>query len=830
MTSHIRTHSLVLLLATSLALITSSALVRADEAPGIETVVVTAEKRAEAANSIGMSIQAFSGARLTENRVTSLKDLGTVVPSFTVSQGYQGVPIYSLRGIGFNTINLSATSTVGTYVDEVAYAYPFMMTGPFFDIQRVEVLKGPQGTLYGRNTTAGLIDVITNKPSDTLSASLTAEGGNYATHNFEGYVTGPLGQGLSGRFAFRTEDSDDGWQTSNTRPNETLGEKHNYAARGELTWQPEERLVVNFTLNGWINQSDSEAAQAIGLTTSNQCPATLCYLQTPGLLSYLAKYPPTGASQADWEPAAQRVANIGTGTGLNMPLAENDDFYSAVVRADYALNDSMSLVSLTSYNHVRRNGTNDWSGAPYELMVVNEFGHVGSFSQELRLQGDTDSTHWIAGAYYGNDSIDDEDRTILGQNSIVQLIRGLGQKILATPFLNAIYNTGGYTPLEMSQAFRTYTDRGAISTSTWSIFADADWKFADAFKLTGGLRYTQDHQGFRGCSADVNGNMLPNENVVNRYLYTSFAGGIPHIPDMIDEGGCATFNAEFVPVFGIPARQFGELHTALNEDNLAARAALDWTPAKDTLVYLSFSRGFKAGDIPILPANIASQERPAKQEQVLAYETGVKTALFDGRAQLNFAGFYYDYYDKQLRVLFRDPIYTVLARLDNIPRSHAYGLDGDFAWAITDRLIAGASATYLQTYLGDYLGVASNGGSQQYRGSQYPLSPEWQGALWASYSQPVGGGYAMDVLVNEHFQAKSCADLCTDPAFRLNSYALLNASIALHPLAGAWRVALWGQNLTDVYTWTIVTGNSDVNVRFAGMPRTFGASLSYNFD
>ena len=357
---------------------------------------------------------------------------------------------------------------------------PFMMTGPFFDIQRVEVLKGPQGTLYGRNTTAGLIDVITNKPSDNFSASLTAEGGNYATHNFEGYVTGPLGQGLSGRFSFRTEDSDDGWQTSNTRPNETLGEKHNYAARGELTWQPEQRLVVNFTFNGWINQSDSEAAQAIGLTTSNQCPATLCTCRRRGWFRLprrnirpQVRRRPIGSPRRSAPPISARAL------GLKMPLAENDDFYSAVVRADYALNDAMSLVSLTSYNHVRRNGTNDWSGAPYELMVVNEFGHVGSFSQELRVQGDTDTTHWIAGAYYGNDSIDDEDRTLLGQNSIVQLIRGLGQQILASPFLNAIYNTGGYTPLEMSQAFRTYTDRGAISTSTWSIFADADWKFAD---------------------------------------------------------------------------------------------------------------------------------------------------------------------------------------------------------------------------------------------------------------------------------------------------------------------------------------------------------------
>jgi len=156
----------------------------------IDTLVVTAQRREETANSVGMPIQAFSGEALQQLRVTDPKDLSSVAPSFTVSQSYQGVPTYTLRGIGFNTINLSATSTVGTYWDEVAYAYPFMNTGPIFDLERVEVLKGPQGTLYGRNTTAGLIDFVTNKPTQEFEGSLTAEVGNYKTHNFEGMVSG----------------------------------------------------------------------------------------------------------------------------------------------------------------------------------------------------------------------------------------------------------------------------------------------------------------------------------------------------------------------------------------------------------------------------------------------------------------------------------------------------------------------------------------------------------------------------------------------------------------------------------------------------------------
>src|SRR3990167_287415 len=120
-----------------------------------------------------------------------MRDLTTVAPSFTVSQSYQGVPTYTLRGIGFNTINLSATSTVGTYVDEAAYAYPIMNTGPLMDIARVEVLKGPQGTLYGRNPPAGLINFVTAKPTEDFEGAVTADLGNYRTYNLGGHLSGP---------------------------------------------------------------------------------------------------------------------------------------------------------------------------------------------------------------------------------------------------------------------------------------------------------------------------------------------------------------------------------------------------------------------------------------------------------------------------------------------------------------------------------------------------------------------------------------------------------------------------------------------------------------
>ena len=199
----------------------------------LEEVVVTAVKRAEKSNDIGMSIAALTGKTLDTVGVHSLQDLTAAIPGFTVAQTPYGLPIYTLRGVGFVASNLADTPTVGTYIDEAAYAYPYMARGPSFDMQRVEVLKGPQGTLFGRNTTGGLISFVTNKPTDDFSAGFTGEFGNYDSRNFEGYINQPVADNLKLRFAMRSEDSDAGWQHSFSRPDDTLGKVHRLGLRGE---------------------------------------------------------------------------------------------------------------------------------------------------------------------------------------------------------------------------------------------------------------------------------------------------------------------------------------------------------------------------------------------------------------------------------------------------------------------------------------------------------------------------------------------------------------------------------------------------------------------
>jgi iron complex outermembrane receptor protein len=782
---------------------------QSDAARGaLEEIVVTAQRRAESINDVGMSIQAIDAESLEALRVTSVRDLTTIVPSFTVSQSYQGVPTYTLRGIGFNTINLSATSTVGTYVDEVAYAYPIMNTGPLMDLERVEVLKGPQGTLYGRNTTAGLINFITAKPTDDFQAGATAEVGNYETYNINGFISGPLTETISARLALSSQNSGEGWQESNSR-SERLGEIKKNGARLSLAFDPGENTHIDFSATYWRNETDTVAGQGIGFT-----PATAASpFNAPGLVNYVAGNQPREATNADWAPEAVRGANIGTGLGFQGPLREDNPFTGLKLRLDQNLAETVRLVSLTSYNDFERDALSDWSGVPYEILLQHTTGTIESIAEDLHIEGGDDSMHWLVGGYYANDKIVDGNRTLLGQNANVTLIRTVGQPLLATPF-----NCCGYTSTDLSQAFRSYEDIGHIETNTWSVFANGDWRLNEALRLNAGVRYTEDEQKYHGCSRDFNGNMLPNVNVVNRALYLQ-TYGVFAAP--ISQGQCNTFD----PTTGT----FGEVRSTLDEDNLAWRVSLDWNVADQTLMYLSASRGAKAGTTPINAANLARQNAPVKQELLTAYELGLKSTLAQNRVQLNLSGFFYDYQDKQISTYFADPIYTALARLDNVPKSAAYGVEGELTWSPSRSLTLAASALWLHTEIQDYIGTNAAGQPQNFDGAEFIYSPEFQGSLSVIFDHEITDALGLQVTLNTRYQSESNTIFEDLPLYALPSYGLVNASIGLHGRDDRWSVTLWGRNLADEYSWSAVASNANVVVRFPNPPLTYGATLGFKF-
>jgi len=781
-------------------------------APGLEEIVVTAVKRAEKSNDIGMSITALTGKSLDTVGVHALQDLTSVVPGFTVAQTPYGLPIYTLRGVGFVASNLADTPTVGTYIDEAAYAYPYMARGPSFDMQRVEVLKGPQGTLFGRNTTGGLISFVTNKPTNEFSAGFTSEFGNYETRNFEGYVNQPISENLQVRLAMRSEDSDEGWQHSFSRPSDTLGRVHRLGVRGEILAEPTDSVEDLFTVNYWRDRSDSIAGQYAGLLPGSGCvtaPATC----TPGVLAYGSMFNAHGdPSVADWVPNYVRQAP-GLGAGLN-PLQLHQNFYGLANRLTWNVQENMSVVSLTSYNRYTRDDGIDNNGLPYNVESADSAGLVDSFQQELRLQGVNGPLNWMVGAYYAKDRISLNQVIGFNELSSINYIRAVGEEIQPSPILNPL----GYTPAQIATALSSAAYYSAYTNEDKSVFAHADWKFEHNLTLTGGVRYTQNDLPFSGCIRDSGDGTAA--IAANTVLRAGLLGsGIN--PGFVVPGGCTTFNA----VTG----KFDLVHEDLKESSVPWLVNLGWKPQDGLLLYGLVSRGYKEGAIPSFAASNSEQYTPARQEQLTNFELGEKATLFNERAQLNASVFYYRYKDKQTTGYTLDPVFGVLNRLVNIPNSRAYGLDADLTVRPIQSLTAEVGATYVKTKILDYSGLDALGEVTNYAGRPFSYVPTAQFSALLQYDVPISGKLAFTAHVDARYQTSSHADLQGLALYDIDSYGVLNGGFGIHTLDGRVSVLAWGKNLTNKYYITTVTGLVDTALAYPGMPRTFGATVSYRY-
>ncbi|MEO0411392.1 MAG: TonB-dependent receptor [Pseudomonadota bacterium] len=797
MTHTLSTSSAAALAAASIALIGPASAQPSDTGEAgysFEEIMVTAQKRSEGVNDIPLSIQAFTGDALQNAGIFDASQLTLVTPGLNFSRSSANTPIYTLRGVGFNTPNLSSTSPVGVYVDEVAYAYPFMSSGPLFDLERVEVLKGPQGTLYGRNTTGGLFNFITKKPSDTLEAGVIGEIGNFETYNFEAYVSGPVSETVGVRLSGRWENSDKGWQNSVTRDDE-LGKKDRLGLRAIVDFEPNEDLRIEVSGSYWRDRSDTVAPQAVLLNADQPD------FVGPDIAGFIRD--DWTSRTADWDPE----------DGSKPPFEVDAEFFSVTGRIDYAITEAISLVSLTAYNDVRRDDTNDVDGTPVEVFAQQSIGDIASFSQELRLVGSAGQFDYIVGAYYSRDKINDNQVGFYERSSVLQLLRFLSQNAIDP--MNALY-----TPEQYAAGFRTYRNTTEQTNRSASIFASGDWEISDQFKVSAGLRYTDDQLRFSACSGDFNGNTLPIWNTAVHFLVNAQTGNTPNF--LVQENGCMTYAENFTDLAAFE-------RPALNEDNVAGRLSLQYTPNDDVLLYGTFSRGFKSGAVPMLPTNNETQLEPARQERVTAYELGSKLTLLDGRMQLNSSAFYYDYRDKQLFSEVLDPVFTTLTRLVNVPKSEVYGFEVDGTFRATQELTLRIGAALTKTNVKEFQGFNRAGQPEDFAGQRFPYTPEWQVNGSINYDTPITTTLNLQGTLNANYLSETSGSFGEEPGFGVDAYTIVNGTVSVYAPDNGWRVGLYANNIFDTYYWTATDVLTDIVFRVPGMARTFGVRVSYDF-
>ncbi|NIB40544.1 TonB-dependent receptor [Pseudomaricurvus alkylphenolicus] len=779
--------SAALLLATSATIPTSQTLA---ESFLIDEVIVTAQKRAESVNDISMAISAFQGDDLEKLGLTDTRDMAGLVPGLTLAKSRSGTPIYTLRGVGFNSENLSSTSPVGVYIDEVSYPYPYMSQGLTFDVERVEVLKGPQGTLYGRNTTGGLINYIANKPTEHFDASIKAEYGKYDSYGIEAVINGALTDTLNARLAIKTHQSEEGWQKSASRGDE-LGEKDRTGLRLALDWEVHENVNALFTLGWWEDKSDTQAPQVIALALD--VPG----FEHPDLANQVLTNPDN--EDADWDTPGTIPWGGSTFTEAPEGFVMDAEMFSVATRVDWQINDELNVTSITSYADLKRNDFADRDGSQYETVAFLDSGTIESFSQELRITAETDQFRYIAGVFYSQDDLLDESRAWAGQNSILSFLRA---------------GASMADPVEGPWSFRNWANFADIETQSHAVFGQAEWDLNDHLRLTAGLRYTKDTADFEGCSTDTDGdgNIMAAWNLVFQ----------PLLAEPIEPGECVTFKTDFSgPVDG-------PINNTLNENNLSGRLALDWQISENTMVYASFSRGFKSGNFPQLSGNRANQYDPVTQEELKAYEVGVKSALADN-VQLNVSAYYYDYKDKQVFADVLDPVFVTLERLVNVPESEVKGIELDLTWGITDNLVTKLSAAYMDTEIEEFNGFDKAGNAIDFSGSEFEYSPDFQINGLVSYHQPLSANLSAQLTVNATYTSEQQGDLLGTDNFSIDAYTLLGANLSLMPDSEDWELSVWSRNLTGKYYWTSVQTQRDTVYRYAGMPRTWGLSFKYRF-
>jgi iron complex outermembrane recepter protein len=476
-----------------------------EETTQLEEVVVTAEKRSEKASDVPMSITAVTAEQLDKQGVVAVSDLTKIVPGFTYQPSDYGTPIYTIRGIGFKDVAVAVAPAVSVYVDQVPLAYSAMTEGAAFDLDRLEVLKGPQGTLFGQNSTGGAMNFIAAKPTDHFEAGADATYGRFNEADGQGFLSGPLTDTLSARLAVRTEQRD-AWQQSETR-DDTLGVRDFSTGRLLLDWKPSQDLRFEFNANGWLDKSDTQAAQFVKFEPT--VPNGYQDL-TAALERYVPA--PNDARIADWYP--------------NTSFRRDDNFHQFSLRSDWDVSEAVTLTSITAWSDFKQHAPIDTDGTDLDNFMMTVRAAIQSFSQELRLAGATPekTVHWMIGANYQDDRTrDDQEGDYTSSNS------GIG------PY-----------------RYHDFINSNHQKIDTKAVFGSLDFKLSDTWSTQSSVRYTKYDNHFDGCLFDTG----------DGELSTAFSS-IASAP--IPPGACVTLNPTTFAAVPIVSKNLDESNVSWRE-------------------------------------------------------------------------------------------------------------------------------------------------------------------------------------------------------------------------------------------------------------------------
>lgn len=555
----------------------------------IPDIVVTAQKRSESIQKVPINITAFGGDKLSTLSVNNVQDLTAYVPSFRVTQpGDPAVSALSLRGVGQRDINVHNEGAVAEFVDQAYVSFIPAIAQPIFDVERVEVLKGPQGTLFGRNATGGLISIISKKPSQQFDAYGSVQYGSFNDVKVEGGVGGALSSTVSARLS-ATYNSADGYVNNANGP--SLNAVNSLAGRLQLKWEPTSTFRYTASLRGW-RFFDSPSVGLSPTPFVQQADGTV--RKPTSFADYAAFCAAVTQGRIPTTPGAEIAGNCFTAqpnpfsTAAGPEARFQQSYYAITGTGEYDLSNTITLTSITDYQYLKNDFVvdEDATAAPFFNYEIHDKGSK-QFSQELRLSGSIPRLKWVAGLYYLK-----IDHNILN--------------------VTDLFNHPGFG-VRLPAAYQQHSE-------SYAIFGQADVDLLPTLTLSLGARALRDRKSINNVSTCVSNPAAP--------------PALCTILGTVVFPGAIAFNQTFTGAF--------------DDVSWSGRAVLRYKPTENVTIYGGVTRGTKGGGFNAGGAEFYPASAVAFQPETLVnYEIGLKASTLDRTVSIDTSLFYYDYKNYQ---------------------------------------------------------------------------------------------------------------------------------------------------------------------------------------
>jgi len=727
----------------------------------IEEIMVTAQKRLQSSQDIAAAITAIGSDELDRTNFNNIEDLQNMAPSLQIGESF-GFAQVMVRGVGTDNPFAGGDPSVAMHIDGAVIGQSSAQFGALFDIARIEVLRGPQGTLYGRNATGGSVNVITNQPTEETEGYARLTYGNYDLIKFEGAVGGPLSDNLMGRVAVRYVNR--GGFGENIADGSDIDDADQISFRGQLLWNISEGASLRL------------AAEHHEEDDKNYIPKFRAASYDPAPLPALEPQPTDGIRATD-----PRDIN----SNVNLQNKRNQDSFTAELNVD--LNDTFTLTSLTNYQTFEKTPQADFDMTANDFYIWSESFDTKQFSEELRLNFDTDRLHGLVGAYYYSEKISSDNR--LDIPIVPQFVADAVPGLAGCGFDDNVSDQIiGADPSVLCFHFR-----GTSDTDAYALFANVAYDISDKLSLNIGGRYS--HEKKQG---DTDRWTAPGAPVLTFADEKSFSKFTPSV-------------------------------------------RLEWKANDDVLMYAGYSKGFKSGIF------LTGQRSPVLDPEIVdAYEVGVKGLFLDRRLQFNAAAFYYDFTNLQQGRSVPAGTSGFTLVYENAASAEIKGLEAEFNFMATENVRLFGSTTFLDATFDDYvttdpfdtvfqqLGLIDAGVdlSQQLGGNRMVQSPKWAGTIGLAVNTHLPGSeWFAEATASMTHKGRVFFSQFNHEALSQEGVTTMDASLRFTSPDDRWTVNVWGKNLTNetIYQGTFILNSSRTNAGFLAAPRTFGVTVGLNF-